>query len=282
MSTQDSVHIYTAGFSFHHKPFYMSEMDGVKNYLMRLQTDGRCRALVDGELVPVESGDLLIYSPDEPYELLIGEEPNAQGELTVESGDYHIFFGGEWIDQWWAKQKRPTRIRVPLNESLLSLFRQIVLEQRRMSNPYPEISGYYMRILCLETDRLLGEHPSTTPRTYLAYRMKHFIEEHASLSFKLEDVASHVGISVSRAVHLFKEAFGTSIMQYTLDVRLEMARERIVFSPMSLEDIAETSGFGSYTYFHRVFRSRFGKSPKEYRMENREQIQTGIGVRSPN
>ncbi len=272
MSTQETVHIYTAGFSFHHKPFYMTEMNGVKNYLMRLQTDGRCRARVDGEMVRIDAGDLLIFSPDEPYELRIEEELNAQNELAVESGDYHIFFGGTWIDEWWAGQKRPTRIRVPLNETVLTLFRQIVLEQRKMSNPFPEISGYYMRILCLETDRLLREHPSTTPKTYLAYQIKHYIEEHASVSFKLEDVAAHVGISVSRAVHLFKEAFGTSIMQYTLDVRLEMARERIIFSPMSLENIAETSGFANYTYFHRVFRSRFGKSPKEFRIANREQI----------
>ncbi|MED5017511.1 AraC family transcriptional regulator [Paenibacillus chibensis] len=272
MTTQETVHIYTAGFSFHHKPFYMTEMNGVNNYLMRLQTDGRCKARVNGEMVRIEAGDLLIFSPDEPYELRIEEEPNAQNELMVESGDYHIFFGGEWIDEWWSRQKRPTRIKVPLNETILSLFRQIVLEQRKMSNPFPEISGYYMRILCLETDRLLREHPSTTPKTYLAYQIKHYIEEHASVSFKLEDVAAHVGISVSRAVHLFKEAFGTSIMQYTLEVRLEMARERIIFSPMSLENIAETSGFANYTYFHRVFRSRFGKSPKEFRIANREQI----------
>ena len=61
--------------------------------------------------------------------------------------------------------------------------------------------------------------------------MKNYIEENASSMFKLEDVAAHVGISVSRAVHLFKEAFGTTIMQYTMDVRLSMAKERIVFSP---------------------------------------------------
>jgi AraC family transcriptional regulator of arabinose operon len=48
-----------------------------------------------------------------------------------------------------------------------------------------------------------------------------------------------------------------------------MAKERIVFSPLSLEDVAETSGFANYTYFHRVFRSRFGVSPKQFRMSSR-------------
>ena len=64
-------------------------------------------------------------------------------------------------------KKRPTKIRVPLEERYLSLFRQILLEQRRVSDPYPEISDYTVRILCLEVDRLLSEQPSTTPRRIL-------------------------------------------------------------------------------------------------------------------
>lgn len=272
MSTLESCQVYIAGFSFHQKPYYSSEMDGVKTYLLRIQTDGRCRARYDGKLGMIEAGDLLLYSPGEPYELKIDQETNSLGELMVESGDYHIFFGGTWVDEWWNRQDRPTRMTFPLNEGFLNLFRQIVLEQRRMENPYPEISGYFLRILCLDIDRLLKEQPTTTHKTYLAYRIKHYLEENASYMFKLEDVAAHVGISVSRAVHLFKEAFGTSIIQYTLDVKLDMARERIIFSPMSLENVAVTSGFANYTYFHRVFRSRYGVSPKQFRLANREQL----------
>jgi AraC family transcriptional regulator of arabinose operon len=272
MTPEDSCQVYVAGFSFHRKPFYTSQLDGVKTYLIRLQTDGRCRARYDGKLGMIETGDLLLYSPAEPYELKVDHEINSLGELMIESGDYHIFFGGDWIDQWWKSESRPTRMNFPLSESFLSLFRQIVLEQRRMENPYPEISGYFMRILCLEVDRLLKEQPKTTKNTYMAYRIKHYIEENASYMFKLEDVATHVGISISRAVHLFKQTFGTSIMQYTLDVKLDMARERVIFSPLSLENVSETSGFANYTYFHRVFRARFGMSPKQFRIANREQL----------
>lgn len=264
--------VKAANFSFHRKPFEMTRASGFDTYLMRLQTDGRCRARINGKLSLIEPGDLLIFRPGQPYELKIDDEVNPQGELTIESGDYHIFFRGTWADEWWKARKRPTRIRIPLDERYLGLFRQLVLEQRRLTNPYPEISAYTLRILCLEVDRLITEQPATTPKTYLAHRMKNYIEENASSIFRLEDVASHVGISVSRAVHLFKEAFGTTIMQYTLEVRLDMARERIIFSPMSLEDVAETSGFANYTYFHRVFRSRFGVSPKQFRIENRNSI----------
>ncbi|MNT70655.1 HTH-type transcriptional regulator GadW [compost metagenome] len=49
-----------------------------------------------------------------------------------------------------------------------------------------------------------------------------------------------------------------------------MARERIIYSPMPLEHIAETCGFANYTYFHRQFRKRFGMSPKQFRVHSRE------------
>ncbi|WP_017815309.1 AraC family transcriptional regulator [Paenibacillus shenyangensis] len=264
--------VFTAGYSFHRKPFHMHEPQGIQNYLFRFQTEGSCQLRQNGQLVNVEVGDLHIYAPDQPYELRIDYTPASTGKSIVESGDYHIFFGGEWADEWWQQRKRPARVKIPLTDNIMDLMRQISMEKRRMDNPYPEILSHYMKILCMSVDRYLSEQPTGGPKTYLAYQIKNYIEENASSTFKLEDIALHIGISVSRAVHLFKEAFDTTIMQYALEVRLNMAQERIMFSPMPLEEVAESSGFANYTYFHRVFRSKFGMSPKEFRISKREHI----------
>jgi len=264
-----NLQVLTANYSSHRKPFHMVNPEGLHSYLIRLQTFGRCRARLNGKLELLEPGDLLLFKPDEPYELRIEAEQNQLGEKIVSSADYHIFLSGRWVDEWWEKYDRPQKMKVPLSEGMIGAFRQIMLEQRRISNPTPEIAEYYLRILCLDIDRNFLQQPLPTYPTYLAHRIKNYIEENAASPFRLEDAAAHVDISVSRAVHLFKETFGTSIIQYALEVRLNMAQERITFSPMSLEHVAESSGFPNYNYFHKVFRKKFGMSPKQYRQASR-------------
>jgi AraC family transcriptional regulator, arabinose operon regulatory protein len=269
MVAEEHLNILAAGYSVHRKPYGSNDADGPAHYLIRLQTEGKARTRIGPDIVDVEMGDVLLFSPGEPYELYI--DPPAPGRASsIISGDYYIFIDGAWIGEWWAAKKRPNKIRMPLTDAFINLFRQISLEQQRVSSLKDEIAARYIQILCLEIDRQLDEQPRDGQRSYLAYQLKHFVEEHAATSFRLEDAAAHVGISVSRAVHLFKAAFGLSIIQYATEIRLNMARERIIFSPLSLEHVAESSGFPSYNYFHKVFRSRFGMSPKQFRLASRE------------
>lgn len=260
-----SNEVLTCGYSFHRTPFSMNNKE-LPSFLFRLQTEGSCQALVDGRMEDILAGDLLLYKPGDPYELRIGtSEEEKRGGIS--SGDYYLFCQGRWLEEWWANAADTLRPKshIVQDERILNLWREIILEKRRLSGENREISDYLVRTLCLSIERAIGESVPRQTGAYLAYRMKQYVEEHAVRPLKLEDVARHVGLSVSRAAHLYKETFGSTIIRDAMEIRLAFALEKMAYSTMTLEQIAETSGFGSYTYFHRVFRSRYGCSPQAYR-----------------
>jgi AraC family transcriptional regulator of arabinose operon len=258
------IELLTCGYSFHMERFYMSHKGGLPSFLFRLQTEGSCEAMVEGAMKPIAAGDLLLYKPGDSYELLV-EKPSDHPEAKIASGDYFLFCRGAWIEAWWSRSHKPTCSRIGLDEKLLSLWRQLILEKLRMEDADPELMGYLLQALCLNLERAASETVSLQGIPFTGTRMKRYIEAHASMTFKLEEVAGHVGLSVSRAVHLFKEYFGKTMIEYAQEVRLSSALERMQYSAMNLEQIAESCGFGSYPYFHRVFKAKHGISPNDYR-----------------
>ncbi|CAG7644804.1 Arabinose operon regulatory protein [Paenibacillus solanacearum] len=234
------------------------------SYLFRLQTEGTCTVWLDGAEFEVERGDLLLLKPGSSYELKIGGK-----SPKIASGDFYLFCKGEWIDEWWNRSQKPVKIRIEPNETVLSLWRQIIKETRRLDEENVELTEYLLRALCLALERAIADTQSSSHRLYTAVKMKQFIEEHAQTTFMIKDVAAHARLSVSRASHFFKESYGKTIMQYALEVRLSGAMERMKHTSMTIEQIADTCGFGSYTYFHRVFKKRYGMSPTSFRKKER-------------
>lgn len=60
---------------------------------------------------------------------------------------------------------------------------------------------------------------------------------------------------------------GKSFSEYLNDYRLEKAMEMLRSTDERIADIAYDVGFANVTYFNRLFKSRFGYSPKELRIK---------------
>lgn len=261
--TMMEARLLICDYSYHFQQFSNSHWGGLTTYLFRLQTEGSCEIYCNGIEHHVQGGDLLLLKPGDEYELRINDDGE---DGRVSSGDYYIFCDGSWIDDWWNRIHRPVVSHVGLDDQLLGLWRQMLLEKRRgLEGETGELTDYLLRSLCLCLDRAITEIKPTDRLAFTALRLKRFVEEHATITFKLEEAASHVGLSLSRAVKLFKEYYGKTMIQYALEIRLNAAVERMKYSTMTLEEIAETCGFASYSYFHRVFRATYGMSPVKYR-----------------
>ncbi|WP_413377575.1 AraC family transcriptional regulator [Alkalihalobacillus sp. 1P02AB] len=254
----DDIFIRFCGFSYHTKGYHSQDTEPLTRYLFRLQTEGTSEIVFNNERIAIKKGDLLLAKPGDTYELKIEENQR--------SGDYHVSIEGAWVDDWWSRSKKPSISNIYLDDRILGLWRHLTLEKRRpLSEENNELALHLIQALCLTLERSLNETAADINRPYAVTRMLRYIEEHATLGLKVDDVAEHTGLSVSRAVHLFKQTIGKTMIEYAQDIRLSAAIDQMKYTTMTLENIAEKCGFSSYAYFHRVFKKKYGMAPGIYR-----------------
>lgn len=94
--------------------------------------------------------------------------------------------------------------------------------------------------------------PDPRVRAMIAYARNHLDDV-----VTLPSAASHVGLSDSRARHLFVAQTGLPFKTYVLWLRLERAVE-LYAKGRSLTDAAHESGFADSAHFSRTFRRTFG------------------------
>lgn len=253
--------ILVCGYSYHRKPFILKNRV-LDTFLFRLQVQGKSVVRINGNSLELEPGNLLLLRPGDLYELKV--------DGGSRSGDYFILCKGTWIKHWWDSFEPELFNRIPLDERILNLWDHLYLENHQTLTSDNQLLDYLLRSLCLSLKRTIQGtstvHKLAESNTkFLSDLIKRHIEERFMEHFSIEDVAKNVGLSVSRTSHLFKETYGMTIIQYAINMRLKNAIDRMKYTPMTLEVIAESCGFGSYSYFHKAFKKRFGISPKEYR-----------------
>lgn len=98
-------------------------------------------------------------------------------------------------------------------------------------------------------------------------RIIKYIENNYMEKITIEDISAELGLSKSHFMKFFRNTMGTTFTQYLNDYRLTMASRLLVSSDSSILDIAAEAGFENLSHFNRLFKKRFGVTPREYRRE---------------
>lgn len=86
------------------------------------------------------------------------------------------------------------------------------------------------------------------------------------------EIADRIGFSEAHFRKRFKEKFGVSPIQYIIDFRLNIAKDLLASTNLSMGEIAEKCGFTSAYYFSRIFKEKVGVPPLSYRKRINEYI----------
>jgi len=93
-----------------------------------------------------------------------------------------------------------------------------------------------------------------------------YIGKHYSDNLDAGTIARKLGISKNLLFLRFKEITGHTVRSEIEAVRLARAQEMLKLTKMTIKEIAQSCGYASAEHFHRVYRSRFGKTPCQTRL----------------
>ena len=100
-------------------------------------------------------------------------------------------------------------------------------------------------------------------------RAKDYVRKHYREKIYLDDIADSIGISPTHLSKLFKKETGQCLQDYINEERVFRAANLLMYSELSLMEIAEYVHFPSQSYFGKIFKQFKGVSPRIFRDQYR-------------
>ncbi len=92
-----------------------------------------------------------------------------------------------------------------------------------------------------------------------------WMEENALDALDLQAIANHAAVSVRTLNRQFRDHFGTTPLGLLARMRVDRARRLLETTGLTVDRVAEQSGFGSYPSLRYHFLRTVGVSPHRYR-----------------
>lgn len=94
-----------------------------------------------------------------------------------------------------------------------------------------------------------------------------FLHQHQALAHTVDSLARRVGMSQRTFLRRFQDATGTTPTRWLLNERLLRAKDYLENSKLSIDSIAEQTGFGQAATLRHHFRQHYALSPARYRKQ---------------
>lgn len=210
-------------------------------------------------------------------------------KYTLRKGDLFVIFPGTVVkyqadvkDPWhyaWAVfngseaatvfEHLGLSVRNPVmtvaeGKKLTELLRAMPEERGGSLSENLKFSSLLYEMMSLLVKDSSGEEKSENVYLIAATR---YVRAHYPEDLTVEKIASHIGISRKYLFAIFKNSLGVSPKEYIVDYRMKKACEFLKDSNLSVGNVAYSVGYKDSLTFSRMFKTKMGRSPTEYRNE---------------
>ena len=253
-----------AGVEVHHHDFY-------EVYLLLA---GHVEYWVDGRVLPMEPGDVLLINPMELHRPLIGPEGKNYERIVIWIRKDYL----QKLDAEGAQLSRCFDSRLSTHSNLLRptageksvlVSRMGELVREFYSNEHGSRQaalGLFLQVMVQLNRMAQRENRQTASQSQmsrLVQQVLEYISENTHKTLSLETLAEQFYVSKYHLSHAFSREVGISVYRYILLRRLLMARQ-LLSAGESAAQVCQSCGFSDYTSFYRAFKSEYGISPRQY------------------
>lgn len=99
-----------------------------------------------------------------------------------------------------------------------------------------------------------------------------YINKNYEKKIKIEDISTLIGMTDSSFCHFFKKRTQKSFIDYLNEVRIGHAAVQLIETTKTISEVCYNCGFNNVSNFNRIFRTKKGLTPTEFRKFNQQQI----------
>jgi AraC-like DNA-binding protein len=121
-----------------------------------------------------------------------------------------------------------------------------------------------------------ARRPRPASREQSLRRAEEYVRQHYAESISLERVAREAGYAPRYFSALFKRKHGITFERYLCLLRIDRAKHLMSTTLLSLDRVAQLSGFSGRHYFGRVFRRLTGETPHRHRVRRKTMLAAAL------
>jgi len=234
---------------------------GRKDYMLLYVKAGRCYLNIDSDNPKiVEKGNVILYKPNVPqdYSFIKTDKPIQ----------LYIHFTGTGCERILEKANLTDELVItPHKNNELENYLEKICEEFDNTDSVKTLLCEGLLIAALSLISKNNSSPTfKTKYTKALNNIIGSIRTDAHLTYDIKTWASQCGLTEPHFIQVFKKATGLPPYQFLTKIRIQHAKELLLFSDLSVSQIGELCGYSDYNYFARIFKKKVGVSPSDYRL----------------
>lgn len=230
------------------------------DYHILYLVEGTGYANIRGRRFRLSAGNVMIFHPWQLRDYGL--------HRNKDSKSYYLHFNGYECERLMKELKLEGEnvFDIGISLTLTRLLDDLINEFRLKNEHYEYMCHSYLLAIFTLISRKCSDAPrgSSEAKKRINEVCRYIYENCGSIG-SVSELAHLTHLSESRFSHLFSQTVGVSPQSYILRAKIDMSKELLANTELSIAQVAASVGFKDQNYFSRAFKRLTGSSPTEYR-----------------